>query len=135
MACLGVEREADEPNRAAVGKIGLGVFLLAYLLEGLVHRFVHLQLEDVDALLVLRHDVGASVRLPVLRDDLDPLRRKKRVEDTLVRKLLDIVLLWPVWQVRVERLEAYEELRPVCVQQRLAEIRGPYVRFPCGSRR
>ena len=42
MARLGVEREADEPDRAAIGKIGLGVFLLADLRERLVHRFVHL---------------------------------------------------------------------------------------------
>ena len=58
MARLGVERKADELYRSVGGEIGLGVLLLVYLLERPVNRLAHLQLENVDALLVRCHDVG-----------------------------------------------------------------------------
>ena len=67
-ARLGVEGEPDQPDGASVGEIGLGIPLLAYLRERLVHRLVNLQLEDVDSPLVLRDDVGTDPKCDNLCD-------------------------------------------------------------------
>ena len=78
MARMGIEGKADEPDGARIGQIRLCILLLANLREGPVHRLVHLQLKDVDALLVLRHDVGTAVRLDVFHLEFQPLARKQK---------------------------------------------------------
>ena len=61
LARLAVEGEADEPDRLARGAIRVGIALFADLRKGRIDRLADLELEDVNALLVLRHDVGAAV--------------------------------------------------------------------------
>ena len=47
----------------SVGFVGNGVSLGIYLSQGIIHRFVHLQFEDIDVVLGLYHHIGSAENL------------------------------------------------------------------------